>query len=87
MGCQQLLKLPDFKKLILCQAQDVEGLFFGDEAALDSETFICDILPAKVSVFCRQKLVVLLFKVLSHLGKSLRLSKWAYVYCLIRFID
>jgi len=60
MSCQHLLELLDVKELILRKAQDLECLFFGNEAALYSEPLIRDVFSANVSVLCRPKLVVLL---------------------------
>ena len=47
----------------LGQAEDLEGLLLGNEATLDPQPFLCDLLPTDVLMLLPEGLVVLLFKI------------------------
>ena len=60
---QQLLNLHIIKQLALGQAEDFERLKLCDEAALDPQPFLGNLLPADVLMLLAEGLVVLLLQV------------------------
>ena len=71
MSSQQFLNFNVVKQLVFRQAKNLARLLFRDEAALDAEALLSDLLAAGVAVLLRLGLVVLLVPVLANLLQAL----------------
>lgn len=67
-----------FKKLVLCEPQNFEGLFLGYKPALNSEALVRYLLSALISELFRVRLEALLIQKSSDLFKSLSFCEWTY---------
>ena len=76
---QHILNLDVVEEFILREPQNFEGLLFGDEATLDSESLFSDLLSARVGEFLHEHLVSLFGEVTHHAVKPLRLTQGSNV--------
>ena len=67
-----------FKKLVLCEPQNFEGLFFGNKPTLNSEALVRYLLSALISELFRVRLEALLIEESSDLFKPLSFCEWTY---------
>ena len=82
---KQFLDFDIVHELTLRQAQDLEGLLLRDEASLDSQALLRDLLAAHIGVFCSEGFIVLFIEIGLYLSESLLGRQRSNIFNIIIF--
>lgn len=82
---QELLDHIAVEQLVLGEAENLERLLLGDEAALDPESFFSYLTAALICKFLHLVLVSLFIQIILHLGKPLCFGERANVSLILGF--
>ena len=82
---KQFLDFDIVHELALRQAQDLEGLQLRDEASLDPQALLRDLLAAHIGIFCSEGFIVLFIKIGLNLSESLLSRQRSNIFNIVFF--